>query len=334
MPNDASAGDASTVPTRAVERIALSDAAATYARAALAPATRRAYASHLRAWEAWCKARGAPPVPASPALVANHLAELAGKHAHSTLTGRIAAIIRAHRLLGMAFEATHAGLRETLAGIARRHGTRPHRQAAPLLAAEMRRLAGVCGGDLRGERDRALLLLGFAGAFRRVELVGIDIADLRFQDWGLEVFLPRAKEDQDGRGRVVAIAAAPAVSGAVCPVAAVRSWLAVGGLSHGPLFRAITRHGTLRAGRLSPETVRSVLKDRAWEAGWRGAALAGLSPHSLRAGCITALALAQVHERDIMSHSRHSSQSVMRGYIRHAAGQPGIAAALWSRPEE
>jgi integrase len=306
---------------------ALSETAAAYAHQALSPATRRAYGSHLRAWEAWCRRHDLPSAPARPSLVANHLAELAGRRAHSTLTGRLAAIVRVHRMLDLPFDAADPGLRATLAGIARRHGTSPHRQAAPLLVADLRRLADACGGDLRGERDRSLLLLGFAGAFRRSELATIAMADLRWCDWGLEVYLPRAKDDQHGRGRVVAIAAAPAGAG-ICPVAALRRWLAVSGLCQGPLFRAISRHGAMRAAALSGEAVRDILQHRAWEAGYRGADLARLTPHSLRAGCITTLARAQVHERDIMTHSRHSSQTVMRGYIRQAGATP-IAAALW-----
>ena len=222
------------------------------AAAALALATRRAYRAHLRAWEAWCRARGACPAPAAPALVANHLADLAGTHAHSTLTGRLAAIVRAHRLLGVPFDAADPGLRETLAGIARTHGTRPKRQAVPL--------ASVTTCPLRGRS-------------------------------------------------------------------------ACSGIAQGPLFRGITRHGTLRPAPLSAEAVRLILQERAWEAGYRGADLARLTPHSLRAGCITALAQASVHERDIMQHSRHASQTVMRGYIRAAATDPPVSAALWRRKD-
>jgi integrase len=221
-------------------------------------------------------------------------------------------------------------IRDTLHGIARMHGTRPKRQAVPLLTADVIRIAAACGGDRRGERDRALILLGFAGAFRRSELVGIRVGDLEFQAPGVSILLPCAKEDQAARGSYVAVAANPLA--AHCPVAALRSWLAASGIGSGPVFRRITRHGTIGAAALSPEAVRLILKERAWEAGYRGEALARISPHSLRAGCITALAAAAVHERDIMRHSRHASQSVMRGYIRGAIGGDGFTSAvLWRR---
>jgi len=177
----------------------LSETAMAYARQALSPATRRAYASHLRAWEAWCRRLRALPAPAAPSLVANHLAELAGTRSYATLTGRLAAIAQAHALLRLPFDAGHPELRKTLQGIARTHGRKPQRQAAPLLTADVIRIASVCGGSLRGERDRALLLLGFAGAFRRSELVSLRVSDLSFGPHGVSVLLPRSKADQEGQ---------------------------------------------------------------------------------------------------------------------------------------
>ena len=111
--------DPPALPAR--EAHPLSDTAIAYARQALAPATRRAYASHLRAWEAWCQSHGALACPAAPSLVANHLAELAGRRAYATLTGRLSAIAQAHALLRLPFEARDPVLRKTLQGIARRH---------------------------------------------------------------------------------------------------------------------------------------------------------------------------------------------------------------------
>ena len=182
-------------PPAALSQAALSEAALGYARQALSPATRRAYGSHLRAWEAWCRGKAIAPAPATPALVANHLAELAGQRAYVTLTSRLSAISQAHALLRLPFDPRDPELRKTLQGIARAHGTRPKRQAAPLLTAGVVKLAASCGGGLRGERDRALIMLGFAGAFRRSELTAIRVADLTFGPHGLSVFLPRSKAD-------------------------------------------------------------------------------------------------------------------------------------------
>jgi integrase len=319
-------------PTTAVQAHVLSETASTYARQALSPATRRAYGSHLRAWEAWCQSHGARPAPAAPAMVANHLAELAGQRAYATLTGRLSAIAQAHALLRLPFDKQDPELRKTLQGIARTHGTRPERRAAPLLTQDVIRVASACGGSLRGERDRALLLLGFAGAFRRSELVGIRVPDLTFGPHGLSVLLPRSKTDQEGEGTIVHVAANPLT--AHCPVAALRAWLATAGIKDGSVFRRITRSDKVGRHPLSAESVRLILRQRAWEAGFRDAALARITPHSLRAGCITTLAQASVHERDIMQHSRHGSQAVMRGYIRAAASEEAFTSgALWRRKD-
>jgi integrase len=142
-------------------------------------------------------------------MVANHLAELAGQRAYATLTGRLSAIAQAHALLRLPFDKQDPELRKTLQGIARTHGTRPERRAAPLLTQDVIRVASACGGSLRGERDRALLLLGFAGAFRRSELVQIRVGDLTFGQHGLSVLLSRSKADQLGEGTIVHVAANP-----------------------------------------------------------------------------------------------------------------------------
>ena len=100
------------------------------------------------------------------------------------------------------------------------------------------------------------------------------------------------------------------------------------------MFRRITRSDAIGRQGLSPESVRLILKERAWEAGYRGEELDRITPHSLRAGCITTLAQASVHERDIMKHSRHGSQAVMRSYIRAAAVEEAFTSgALWRRKE-
>ena len=336
MPDDTETATLTTPPNALSATAAaavLSETALDYARQALSPATRRAYGSHLRAWEAWCKARDVVPAPAKPALVANHLAELAGKRAYVTLTSRLSAIMQAHALLRLPFDSRDPELRKTLQGIARAHGTRPKRQAAPLLTADVIKLASVCGGDLRGDRDRALIMLGFAGAFRRSELVEIQVGDLTFGPHGLSVFLARSKADQVGEGTVVHVAANPL--SAHCPVTALQVWLRSAEVEQGWVFRRITRDDAIGRQGLAAESVRLVLKERAWEAGYRGAELARITPHSLRAGCITTLAQASVHERDIMTHSRHSSQSVMRSYIRAADVKEAFtSSALWRQKDD
>ena len=142
--------------------------AKSYQAAADAPATLRAYAADLAHFKAWCEAHGFQPMPASPETVGAYLAAAGLGYALPTLRRRVAAIARAHRIAKQPLDTRHPAIRETLRGIARTHGE-PARRSAALTTDEIRRLVEVCDDDLAGLRDRALLLIGFAGAFRRSE---------------------------------------------------------------------------------------------------------------------------------------------------------------------
>jgi integrase len=166
-------------------------------------------------------------------------------------------------------------------------------------------------GD-KGIRDRSLLLLGFAGAFRRSELVSLDVSDLEFVDRGLLVNLRRSKTDQEGEGRKIAI---PFARGAVCPVRALRDWLEIGGITHGPIFRPINRHGNISGERLTAHAVATIVKERAAALGLNPARYAG---HSLRAGLITSAAAIGVSVWKIKAQSGHRSDAILSRYIRDA----------------
>src|SRR4051794_37270713 len=186
------------VPAAAVATEALA-AARGYALTALTPETLRAYAADWAHFSTWCATAGCEPLPAPPTAVAAYLATMAGLYSRSALERRLAAIGHQHRLRGLDWSAGHPAIRTTLRGIYRQHGSR-RRQAAALTSVELRKLVAACPGDLAGLRDRALLLLGFAGALRRSELVGIDREHLRVTEAGLRVLLPRSKTDQGGKG--------------------------------------------------------------------------------------------------------------------------------------
>ncbi len=176
-------------------------------------------------------------------------------------------------------------------GIRRKLGVAA-RQVAPVGVGELRVMLDALPDDLRGVRDRAMLLLGFAGAFRRSELVAIDIEDLAFTDDGLEVTLRRSKTDQEGEGRKVGI---PFGSTPVtCPVRAVKAWTAVAAIESGALFRTISRSGRLESGRASDQAVARLVKRVAQRVGIDPSTVAG---HSLRAGLATSAAKAGKSER-------------------------------------
>jgi site-specific recombinase XerD len=177
-----------------------------------------------------------------------------------------------------------------------------------------------------GLRDSALLLLGFAGALRRSELVGLDVEDLGFEQAGVVLTLHRSKTDQEGQGQVIAVPYGR--HEATCPVLAVRIWLDASGITAGPVFRAVDRHGNVANGRLSDRAVATIVKRSAEAAGLNPADYAG---HSLRSGMATAAARAGASERSIMNQTRHRSVAMVRRYIHrgqmfadNAAGQVGL----------
>jgi integrase len=291
------------------------DAAAAYATTAYSEATKRAYRADWADFTGWCAIAGTPPLPADPATVAAYLASLATTHSRSSLRRRLASIGQAHRLAGHDWLSSHPLIRTTLRGILRQHGT-PPRQAAALTTAEMRRLVGACDGGLTGLRDRAMLLIGFAGALRRSELVGIDREHITFTHEGLRLLIPRAKTDPEGAGTEIGLPQGRARE--TCPVRAIRAWLDVSETTYGPVFRKIDKWGTIETSRLCPEAVRQILRRRAAEAGITVPPNERLSPHGLRAGFITQAYKAGARDEAIMSHTRHADLKSMRRYVRRA----------------
>lgn len=296
--------------------------AARYAGKALAENTRRAYAADWRAFSAWCRAGGVPPLPAAPVVVAGYLASLAGTLGRSGLRRRLAAIAHEHRRAGHPWEPNHPAIRATLRGILAAHG-QAARPAAALTSAEVKRLVAGCGTDLAGLRDKALLLVGFAGALRRSELVAIDRERLRFTPDGMTVRIPRSKRDQEGEGAEVGIPRGR--NPLTCPVQAMERWLRRTRIEYGPVFRRLSVGGGGPAGavprlegRLSPQGVWKILRRRAVQAGLVVHESERLSPHGLRAGCITEAYLRGALDEQVMHHARQASLATTQAYRRRA----------------
>lgn len=190
-------------------------------------------------------------------MVALYLTERAETLRPVTLTRRMAAISIAHQRHGYPSPTTEPRVREILKGIRRTHGT-AQREAAPAVIGEIRRMVARLPEGTAGARDRALLLVGFAGALRASELVELDAADLEPSDRGLLLVLRRSKTDQEGRGDRVALPYGRETE--TCPVRALRGWLEVGGITDGPIFRPVDRHGRVGSGRLTTQAVSLVVK--------------------------------------------------------------------------
>jgi integrase len=189
--------------------------------------------------------------------VAAYIAECASRLKVGSIQRRLNAITEAHKAVGLE-SPTHAPIvTNTMKGIRRTMGTAPDQKAAALTD-DIRAMVEATSSGIIGTRDRALILLGFAGAFRRSELVALDLADCAFTKDGLTLTLRRSKTDQDGSGRKVGI---PYGSNPeTCPVRNLQTWIEQAAITTDPLFRSITRHGRLQAARLAGVDVARIVK--------------------------------------------------------------------------
>lgn len=305
---------ATTKPPSARAAMALAKAK-TYQDAADAPATLRAYATDLKNYEAWCVRHGFTALPAVPEVVGAYLAASGEGYAMQTLRRRVAAVARASGVAGHPLDTKHPAIRETLRGIGRTHGSRGRRSAA-LTTTELKALSRVCEPSLTGDRDRALLLVAFAGALRRSELVALDVESLTLSDDGAKLLLRKSKTDKEGEGAEIMILFGR--NEATCPVRALRQWLEVAAIKAGPIFRKVNKAGRVEARRMSEDAVRQILLRRAVQAGIKGSLAEPVSPHGLRAGFVTTAYRNGVSDEEIMGHTRHRSLTTMRSYVRRA----------------
>jgi integrase len=282
----------------------LSEAVAGYVRDSLAENTRRAYQSDLRHFEMW-----GGSLPASPETVAAYLAAHADRLSVTTLIRRIAALSAAHQARGLDNPIRSELVRATLRGIKRKRRRSPL-QAKPLLRDDLLSVLDATGNDIKDLRDRALLLIGFAGALRRSELVALDVADVESVRRGILLHQRRSKTDQGGQGHNIAI---PYGRNRWCPVACLDTWLSASSIVEGAIFRPIDCHGNVRATRLSGEAVSIVIRERIAAAGLDPV---GYSGHSLRAGLATSAAQAGVQAWRIKAQTRHASEAMLAHYIR------------------
>lgn len=291
----------------------LLDELARFEKKALPENTRRSYASDWKDFRTWCARRSRTALPASPETVALYLTARSKTRKVSTLSRRLTVIGKVHRAWGKESPITDARVRRVWRGILHEKGEAPERKA-PTLTADIRKMVATLDDDLADVRDRALLLLGFAGAMRRSELVALNFGDLQLTDDGFVVRVRRSKTDQTGKGRKIGIPYGE--HGATCPVRAVLAWLERSGIDRGALFRKVNRHGQLEGTRLSDRSVAEVVKRTCKAAGLKPSKFSG---HSLRAGLATSAAIAGVEERAIQEQTGHRSLKVLRTYIREGS---------------
>lgn len=291
-----------------------------FLHAARSANTHRAYRSDWQHFADWCTDNGLDALPAAGSTLALYLTDHARALKPSTLQRRLVAIKQAHRAAGTLSPTEDAGVTSVWRGIRRTVGTAQIGKAA-LLTEDIRAMVAMLPETVAGTRDRALFLVGFLGAFRRSELVALDVADVQITRDGLIVTIRRSKTDQDGEGQKIGIPRGKMP--ATCPVRALTTWLELIPEA-GPIFRAVDRVQRVRPTRLSDRDVARIVKRTAQLAGFDPALYAG---HSLRAGLATSAAAAGVEERQIMAQTRHRSVIVARRYIRDGNLFRGNAAA-------
>ena len=285
--------------------------AKSYIENSTSSATRRAYRSDFRIFSAWCLEHNVTDIPASPEAVALFLSEQASQGiSPSTLTRRTAAIKYAHEAKGHQSPTSSKLVTTTMKGIRRSSETK--KQKLPATADRLSLMISYCQPNLAGKRDKAILLLGFAGAFRRSELAALRISDLEVTADGLRVTIRKSKTDQEGHGQTIAIP----MGAKLMVVKALNDWLEAANINDGHLFCPITKGDTLRASlALTDRSIATIVKKYASLAGLDEADFSG---HSLRSGFLTSAAEAGATVFKMAEVSRHKSIETLRGYVRSA----------------
>lgn len=319
----------------------ISTASRKYLEAAKAANTRKAYQTDWQAFAEWCESHGLEPLPATPEMVGNYITHLAEtgywvekrnergekerihmEYKAATIQRKLASISQAHEwhIAQLSEEKRKNAInpvktphvRAIWQGIKREIGTAPKQKQAASLEIIKALLAVTPDDTLLGIRDRALLTIGFAGAFRRSELVEFKLSHVTFTHKGVELFVKKSKTDQEGKGEVVAIPFQ--INPENCPVRCLQRWIQemkAKGITDGALFRQVDRHGNI-GGSLTGAGVAYIIKRAAERAGFNPDEFAG---HSLRRGFITTADELGKSEESIMRQTRHKSVQTMRRYL-------------------
>jgi site-specific recombinase XerD len=266
--------------------------------------TLRAYQSDYNDFSLFCSKNGFQAMPTQPKILALYITHLSSYSKYSTLKRRLASISILHKTKGHYIDTKHPIIIENLMGIKRTNGSN-QRGKKPLLINDLKILIKAIHHssekDNRKIRDKAVILIGFSGGFRRSELVDIEYEDLEFVSEGVKIFVKRSKTDQSGEGMTKAIPYFDDPK--FCPVNALKSWIEIFDLKKGKIFN------------ISDKSVALIIKKYANYAGLDSEKYAG---HSLRSGFATSTAESGAEERDIMAMTGHKSTEMVRRYIKEA----------------
>ena len=266
--------------------------------------TLRAYQSDYNDFSLFCSKNGFQAMPTQPKILALYITHLSSYSKYSTLKRRLASISIIHKTKGHYIDTKHPIIVENLMGIKRTNGSN-QKGKKPLLINDLKILINAIDQsnekDKRKIRDKALILIGFSGGFRRSELVDIEYEDLEFVSEGVKIFVKRSKTDQSGEGMTKAIPYFDNEN--FCPVIALKNWIEIFDLKKSRIFN------------ISDKSVALIIKKYANYAGLDSHRYAG---HSLRSGFATSTAESGAEERNIMAMTGHKSTEMVRRYIKEA----------------
>lgn len=269
--------------------------------------TQRSYAADWRDFTDWCERNNRLPLPASPGTICLYLSEMASTHKYATLRRRLSSINQAHRYKKYFPPSRQIEVQTLMEGIKREIGSQQEPKKALMLQTLPDLIQKIDTTTLMGIRDKAIILLGFALASRRSELVSIDLEDLQLNDFGMDVRIRETKTKNDDLVKGVVF-----THNEFCPVTATQEWIQAGGFTSGALFRSIDRHGNVK-GRLSDKSIALILKKYIAELGLNEFDFAA---HSLRSGLSTSAAMMGMTEIAIMKQTGHKTREMVDRYVQ------------------
>ena len=299
-------------PDKHTKLSTLEDRAKDLARNSRSPNTQGAYMEDWNRFCAWCNEQQLESMPASPKTVALYLSAHAEALKPATLFRHLISISVVHEAEGAPNPVKTPIVKSVFQGICRLQGI-VQRKVAPLRAEHLKRLDEVLPNNIQGIRDKAICLVGYAGAFRRSELIALAYDDVVFQKQGMRLFLRRSKTDQKARGSVKDVNAVP--DSPTCPVAALKEWFRVSRIKSGPVFRALSRSGKVSSRGMDPQSIAVIVKR---VAGLLGLPEENYSGHSLRAGFVTDGIKNGLSTQVIRMVTGHRSDGALEEYFREA----------------
>lgn len=286
-----------------------------YEQASLSPNTIRTYGSFWKKFTAWCIAHNLQPLPASAETISLYLSSIGASLSFSSLDSTIAAIEYVHKKANQSITGNLDLFKRVRKGIRRTHkGNQSLKQAIPLTVFDLKKVCCSLGDNLKDCRDKALLSMAFFGAFRRSEIVSLDIEHVRFNDNGMALTLLQSKTSD--KAEIIYLAYAKDKD--VCPVTLISHWLSKSNISEGSIFRSLIKGGSL-GGRLSGHSVSQIMKNHFGQE---------YSGHSARRGLLTNAAEKNTALHIMKKLGRHKSSEMTLRYAEAAKGFTDSAVSI------